>query len=209
MEVICLKCKRHIADEHINVAKDTAYCTACGELTSLSSLMSSSTDPKFDLYELVKGTNYKQEGFSWKLEASHRSWSALFLIPFTAVWAGISLSGIYGSQIESGEFDLQASLFGVPFLIGSIVLISITLMSIMGKTVISNENGKGLIFMGIGSIGWYRRFDWNSISSVVEKQSYQYEHISLEGKKRINFGWGLGDKKRYYLANALRSKLKI
>lgn len=132
---------------------------------------------------------------------------ALFLVPFTFVWAGGSLSGIYGTQLLTGEFNAEQSLFGIPFLIGSIVLISITLMSLFGRTHVSNENGKALVFIGIGPIGWYRRFDWKNIDRVVESESRQYKHISLEGSKRLNLGWGLSSEKRYFMSNFLKTKL--
>ncbi|OZG70356.1 hypothetical protein BTA51_26300 [Hahella sp. CCB-MM4] len=133
---------------------------------------------------------------------------ALFFVPFTLVWAGGSLSGIYGSQLVSGKFDPVLSIFGLPFLFGSIVLITLCLMSLFGRTLVSVENGKALVFIGIGSIGWYRRFDWRTIDRVTENSSGQYKYISLEGSKRLNLGWGLSSKKQYYIANYLRAKLQ-
>ena len=208
MEVTCSKCSRKIESENVNVSKDTAYCLSCKNLSSLSSLLETSISSNFDAHEKVKGTKFSDNGFDWSVEASHRSLMAIFLVPFTMVWAGGSLSGIYGSQIVKGEFDPGQSLFGIPFLLGSVVLITITLMSVFGRTLISNQDGKALVFMGIGSIGWYRRFDWRNIDRVIETSKGQYNHIALEGSKRMNFAWGLSSKKQYYVANLLRSKLQ-
>ena len=74
--------------------------------------------------------------------------------------------------------------------------------------IVSVENGKGLVFMGVGSVGWYRRFDWNLIDRIIENTNSQYKYISLEGSKRLNFGWGLSANKQYYIANFLRTKLQ-
>jgi hypothetical protein len=208
MEVSCSRCKRKIESENINVAKDTAFCTYCESLTSLSTLLESTPSKSFEANSPVSGTTVDDRGYSWAVSGSHRSWMALFLVPFTLVWAGGSLSGIYGSQVLNSEFDAGLSLFGLPFLIGSVVLISVSLMNLFGRTLVSVENGKALIFMGIGSIGWYRRFEWRSIDRVTENTSGQYKHISLEGSKRLNFGWGLSAIKRYYIANFLRTKLQ-
>ncbi len=208
MEVTCSKCRRKILSENINVSKDTAFCQGCESLNSLSSLLESAPNSKFDLKQTVSGVRVSDDGYRWSIEASNRSLIALFLVPFTLVWAGGSLSGIYGTQIVSGEFDPQQSLFGLPFLIGSIVLISLTLMSIFGRTLVANENGKALVFIGIGPLGWYRRFDWKSIERVTETESRQRRHLSLEGSKRINLGWGLSSAKLYYMSNFLRTKLK-
>jgi len=208
MEVSCTSCERKIEATNINVAKDTAYCTNCESLTSLSSLLESTPSKNFDASSPVSGTSLDDRGLNWTVSGSHRSWMALFFVPFTLVWAGGSLSGIYGSQLISGEFDPGKSLFGLPFLIGSIVLISLSLMSVFGRTIVSVENGKALTFTGIGSIGWYRRFDWSAIDRVSENTSGQYKYISLEGCKRTNLGWGLSSKKLYYIANYLRTKLQ-
>lgn len=208
MDVTCSQCRTKINSDNINVAKDTAYCQRCENLTHLSSLLQSTPDRAFDKRQSIKGVSVSESGRNWSIDVSNRSIMALFLVPFTVVWAGGSLSGIYGTQIANGQFDAQQSLFGLPFLIGSIVLVSVALMSLFGRTHVSSENGKALVFIGIGAIGWYRRFEWRSIDSVVEKDSRQYKHISLEGHKRLNLGWGLSSEKRYYLANFLKTKLK-
>lgn len=208
MEVSCTNCKGKIEAENINISKDTAYCASCGNLASLSGLLESTPSKNFDAHSPVSGTTVDDRGYIWTVSGSHRSWMALFFVPFTLVWAGGSLSGIYGNQIVSGEFNPGQSLFGLPFLIGSVVLISLCLMSVFGRTLVTVENGKALIFMGIGSLGWYRRFDWSSIDRITEITTGQFKHISLEGAKRLNFGWGLSAKKQYYIANYLRTKLQ-
>ncbi len=207
MEVVCTKCKNKILSSNINVAKDTAYCTSCENVTYLSSLLASTSSNSFYQTNSEYGIKINDQGYSWSIEARHIGLMSVFLVPFTAVWAGGSLSGIYGSQIAKGEFDLTHSLFGLPFLIGSIVLVTVTLMGLFGRTVVSCENGKALIFIGIGKTGWYRRVVWKSIDRVSEVMSDQNKHISLEGSNRLCLGWGLSSKKLYFISNFLRSKL--
>jgi len=48
---------------------------------------------------------------------------AIIPVPFTALWAVGSLWAIYGSQIATGTFDPTSSLAGIPFLLGSLVLL--------------------------------------------------------------------------------------
>jgi hypothetical protein len=208
MEVMCKFCKSKIKSENINVVKDTAYCSNCENITALSALVSSTASSSFNPAGSESGITVTDQSYSWSIQASHLGPISIFLVPFTAVWAGGSLSGIYGSQLAKGELNLEQSLFGIPFLLGSIVLVTLTLMSLFGRTVVSNENGKALIFIGIGKIGWYRRFEWSSIDRVSESMNIQYKSISLEGGSRLSFGWGLSSKKLYFIANYLRSKLK-
>ena len=93
---------------------------------------------------------------------------ALFFIPFTCLWGGGSMSGIYGSQIIKHEFNLQLSLFGLPFLIGTIILVSACLFMLFGKRVLTLSAGKGTYFTGVGPIGWAKRFTYNYNTKVEE-----------------------------------------
>ena len=159
MDVNCTKCKRLIESKNINVEKDTAFCTSCRSLSSLSSMLVSATDPNFDSRKPVSGTKVSRNGSNWMISASHRSFSALFFVPFTVVWAGGSMTGIYGTQIAEGQFSVSQSLFGLHFLIGSIVLITLCFMSIFGSTLVSVVNNKELVLIGFVSTGWFRRCD--------------------------------------------------
>jgi hypothetical protein len=89
-----------------------------------------------------------------------------FLIPFTALWSGGSMFGIYGTQIQKGKFDLGTSLFGIPFLLGTIILLGIIIFLLFGKWVITMNQGEGIVFVGIYSIGWKRHFSYNKNSLV-------------------------------------------
>jgi len=82
----------------------------------------------------------------------------VFLILFTAVWGGGSMIGIYGSQIKSGHFDVSKSPLSLPFLIGTIVLCSITAFLLFGRWEIKLRRGEGIVFTGVGQLGWRRRF---------------------------------------------------
>lgn len=67
---------------------------------------------------------------------------------------GGALGGIYGSQIMAGEFNLMLSLFGIPFVLGTLFLGSIALMTVCGKVVVSTSYDQGKIFTGVGPFGW-------------------------------------------------------
>ena len=93
---------------------------------------------------------------------------ALFFIPFTCLWGGGSMSGIYGSQIVKQEFNWQLSLFGLPFLIGTVILVSSCLFMLFGKRVLTLSAGKGTYFTGVGPIGFTKRFTYNYNTKVEE-----------------------------------------
>ena len=90
----------------------------------------------------------------------------LFLIPFTCVWAGGSMWMLYGQQIVERTFDLEATLFGIPFLIGSVVLVWQCLFMLFGKRVLTLSGGNGRYFVGVGPIGRTVRFKYDRNTQV-------------------------------------------
>ena len=135
------------------------------------------------------------------------------MVPFMLVWSGGSLGGIYGTQLINGEFDLFQSLFGIPFIIGSIVFWSLALMSIWGKVELTLNKRGGKVFTGIGTIGLVKQFLWKDITTLKQKQATlrypgsQGGSLIFEGQKRISFGNGLKQKRLYYLLRATKSAI--
>ena len=206
----CPKCNTEVQNQNINIQTDVAQCQNCNNIFKISHYI----EPEygdFDIDNPPKGAWIKTEMHKIILGASTRSPIAFFLVPFMLVWSGGSLGGIYGTQFIKGEFDLIMSLFGIPFIIGSLIFWSLTLMAIWGKVEIVLDKNGGKTFTGIGKIGISKNFNWDDISSISEKQaSLRYpgssgSSISLEGKQRISIGRGLGDSKRYYLFKAIRT----
>lgn len=170
----------------------------------------------FDINNPPKGAyiNHLPDGV--QIGATTRSWFAFFIVPFMIVWSGGSLGGIYGSQILSGEFDIFMSLFGIPFLIGSIIFWGIALMSIMGKVEVTLDSNGGHIFTGVGKIGLNKRFLWSEINSVREEISTSRgrngsstnHYISLEGQRQVRFGSHLSSERRYYMLKTLEQLIQ-
>jgi hypothetical protein len=149
--------------------------------------------------------------------ASTRSPTALFLIPFMLVWSGGSLGGIYGSQLLHGHFSAEQSLFGIPFLIGTLVFGSIAIMTVAGKCELTVHGDAAELFVGVGRLGWRRRFHWSEINTVGEVREApvygrwpgsQGVALVLEGSRRFKFGSGINEARRYFLLQTLRRKIK-
>jgi hypothetical protein len=212
----CPSCNTKISAQNINIQTDLAQCHHCDLIFKVSEQMYkaqewSGGDLQFDVNNPPKGcwiNRDKNDPNTVIVGATTRSWLALFLVPFMIVWSGGSLGGIYGSQIIDGEFNIFMSLFGIPFLLGSIVFWSLALMSIAGKIELTlNKNG-GKVFTGVWKIGFTKGFSWDDISTVREDRSYSQKGgttftICLEGKKRVSFGYGLSSERRYYLMKVI------
>ncbi|PHX79451.1 MAG: hypothetical protein CK541_05015 [Opitutia bacterium] len=156
------------------------------------------------------------DGF--RLILSARSCIAFFLVPFTLVWAGGSVGGIYGMQIAKGEFNLLMSLFGLPFLAGSVLLIAITVMAVAGRCVVELAGGKFSI--RTGALGVYRTQSaaWDDVLScrLTEATSrgrssysttYQVE-IAVERGEPLRFGVGAERKTVLSLSRFLAGRIQ-
>ena len=86
-------------------------------------------------------------------------------------------------------------------------------MAIWGKVELTLDKQGGKAFTGLGNIGISKKFTWDEISTVKEKQSnFNYPgsqggSILLEGKRRVSFGMGVKEGRRYYLFRSLKNIL--
>jgi hypothetical protein len=189
-------------------------CPTCKEAFALSELVAQGHEVDIDLSEPPSGTWFRTEANGWELGGTTRHPIAFFLVPFMCVWSGLSLGGIYGSQIIQGKFNLVMSLFGLPFVAGTVLFGSIMLMTIVGKVTLRVDDGDGVVFTGVGPLGWSRRFRWDDVNRVEEiATSYQSpgnsgRMLALEGKTRLTFGSLLSQGRRFYFLQVLRRMLR-
>ncbi len=197
--------------EDLNVSTDLALCRHCGDFFKLSEAVEEAPEG-FDLDRPPRGVRFEQGLDGFRISATTRHPIAFFLVPFMAVWSGFSLGGIYGSQIASGKFNLGMSLFGIPFVLGTVLFGSIALMSVGGRVSLKVEGDEGLVFIGFLGIGFRKRFAWSGVKAVREEISLasrsRTSSIVLEGEKRISFGSGLNEERRRFLLHALRAMLR-
>jgi len=191
------------------VQTDIGKCQECEHIFKLSEVIDYEADG-FDINSPPKGAWFITNDATIKLGATTRSAIAFFLVPFTLVWSGGSLGGIYVTQIISGEFNPFISLFGIPFLLGSILLWTISLMAIWGKVEITITDDGGTVFTGLGKIGRKKHFAWEDISRIMEKHTpFNYpgkkgDPIHLIGATNISFGSGLSKSRKYYVMRTLQ-----
>ena len=203
----------------------TYVCPKCGERLRLEDLIaednaSASNDrllygnpPK----HLTVESEYAEGVPVTTIRYKRISLTALFLIPFTCVWAGGSLAGIYGSQIAKHAFDLKLSLFGIPFVIGSVFLISACLFTLFGKHVLTLSCGNGTYFRGVGPFGRTTRFGYNRETKVLcDETTYCVNGKRLPRLKLTNMNAtvsakicaGLDEDALEYVAALLRRECK-
>jgi hypothetical protein len=212
MHVICPQCGQGLTGDNINVATDMARCARCDEVFELSTLVRDRVPGPLDLDDPPRGAWYQSQFDGFVVGASTRHPIALFLVPFMCVWSGFSLGGIYGGQLVRGRFDLFQSLFGIPFLLGTMLFGTIALMAVCGKVVVRVAGSEGEVFTGIGPFGWRRGFDALGVTAVrvessISGQNQRTMSIVLDGPRKLRFGSGLTENRRDFVAAVLRREL--
>ena len=227
MQITCPTCRAKIATDDINVSTDVALCRSCGNTFHasealaasspiLGSLLSAIAPPSgpVDLNAPPSGAWYRPEADGFTAGATTRNWGALFLVPFTCVWAGGSMFGIYGTQIIKGQFNLPMSLFGIPFLLGSSLLVSMCAMTLFGRVTVSVHGDRLAVFTGVGPLGITRTGNLSDFKTVSEDFGFgainngrSSRVIRLEGSRSMAFGSGLSNDRRHFLAGALKTAL--
>ncbi len=174
MELHCPDCGLPIPTSEVAPSAGLAVCRSCDKTFGLEACQTAApigsrfhplpTDPP-------KGVTVEELMDGFRLTLTTRNGAAFFLIPFMIVWSGFSLGGIYGTQIYKGEFDLGQSLFGIPFVLGTLLFGSIALMSAFGKVVLEVRNGVLLHRVGFLGLYWTRRRDWNAFDRAELEES--------------------------------------
>jgi len=166
-----------------------------------------------------KGVDLVETMDGFRLTLSTRSCIAIFLVPFTLVWAGGSLGGIYGTQIAKGEFNWMMSLFGLPFLVGSCFLIALTVMSVAGRTIVELAGGKFSIRTGALGVYRTRSAPWSDVRSCRLTEAtrrgrnsysttYQVE-IKVDGAKDLELSAaGIEREDALWLARFLAARIQ-
>jgi hypothetical protein len=210
MTIHCPRCGHEVPASQVNVATDVGACRSCDNVFSLSSLVKQDAAPPLTP---PGGTWFDERLSGFEVGATTRSPMAFFMVPFMCIWSAGSLGVIYGRQITTGQFSLAMSLFGLPFLVGALLFWSITLMNVAGKIRLRVDGDLAELFIGVGGLGWRRRFPWSDIERVNELgTSTRYPGsrgmaIALEGKRRVALGGGLSSERRYFVVQTLRRKL--
>ena len=203
----CPNCNSTIFSKNINVQTDVAKCSACKIIFNVSEQTSSSD---FDPQKMPSGSWLIEKNGKVILGATTQSTQSLIQVPITFFWTVVMFGGIYGSQFLNNRFDLLRSLFGIPFIIITIFLWGMALMTIDGKVELTLSELGGKVFTGVGSLGITETFFWDEISNVEEQVcEYKYPNsmgseIIMTGLKKIKFGSVLTNERKHHLFRSLK-----
>ena len=210
----CPTCNAIIPEDDINVSEGVALCRACDALHRVSRLLDDGSEVgAIDLQSPPPGTWLINDINGWRAGANFRGPFLYIVSLFTLVWAGGSMTGIYIGPLIRGRLDLDQALFGIPFLIGSVVLISITTYIWSGRAEITQRGAR--IEVAYGGIFYTRRWDFAGdeatavrlTDSGVRTNGQPEHNIAIDGPGVEFGGLFLNAKKRAFLVAVLRERV--
>jgi hypothetical protein len=186
----CPKCRRTIASDDVNVAKDVAYCRTCNQSHPLSTLTHGGIDTELNLSDPPVGAWYRSDGTGTVAGATHRSiGTAIGALLSGLFWNGIvSIFVLLASAATLKHLDVPLPdwfpapnmdgspmsvgmtiflwIFLTPFIVIGLGMIFAFLSALAGKTEVRISGAEGMVFSGIGALGLRRRFETTSVKDI-------------------------------------------
>ncbi len=219
-EYSCPNCRTIIAHDDMNIKEGVGVCSRCGKISKLIDLVEEfdSADYSRLLYEKpprgIKLVRDKMNPMG-EVTLTYRriNPAVLFLIPFTAIWSGFSMTAIYiAPLLNEGTIPIEQALLGIPFLLGTILLLCTICTMLFGKKILTLSNGKGTYAFKVFGIGRTKHFELNRSTRIENTETnYQVNHNTLpqititNGSKRVNMFAGLRYDAIDYIIALLRS----
>jgi hypothetical protein len=237
-------CKHAIPGDDVNVAKDIAFCRRCNQVHSFSGLvMIAEQESGVDLSQPPDGAWSYGDGRNSVIGATHRSLgAALGALAISLFWngivsifvalavsatlqhMGIALPHWFPSpRMNGGEMGVGMTiflwLFLTPFIAIGLAMIGAFFSALAGRTQVRIGQGEGVVFTGIGSVGYRRRFNPSEVREVrIHDDSWRDSdgdrrrktHIIIEANdgKLIKFGSTLREDRMRFVAAAIRAALE-
>jgi hypothetical protein len=208
----CLHCGQVLDLADTNVATDVALCRACGRTMSFAAVLPADETATVDLAAPPRGVKV-DHSLIHGIEIRYRRLNPVvfFLIPFTALWSGLSLWGIYGSQLSDGALDPTLALAGLPFVLGTLVLLAVIAWMLLGHWRVRLNRGTAEIFRGVGPFGRRQHLPLGrdtvirlAPSSLRVNGRPQREIVMATGSHTVKFGALMPGDVRVFLAAVLR-----
>lgn len=142
--------------------------------------------------------------------------AVFFLIPFMCFWSGISLFGLYGTQIIARHFSLEKTLLGLPFLLGSVLLGGTLVFMLFGSRRLTLCGGELRLWSGVGPFGRTRTLRLTRETKVLDGFAEygvngvnppELHLVSPGAAKPFRLLGGAPDEVRRYVAACLKNEI--
>lgn len=222
----CPVCGENLPADFINIQEGVALCSACGQLSRLSEVVSHKRPVTEILEKPPKGCSITEWGQDVVIYASCRSMTGfLGALAFSLFWNGIvsvfvlvALAGLYTNlvgpvpawfpapqmnQPMNLGMTLFLCIFLLPFVTVGVVMIGAVVMTLAGKVEVSVGETEGVVRTGVGVLAWRSRFDATAVRRVTmgtstwqNNQEKSSPVIVIEADRTIKFGSMLTEERR-------------
>ncbi len=243
LKLVCPGCQQAIPTEDVNVSTDLALCRRCHVAHPFSHLLRrQEISANVNLDQRPAGVWERTTPRGVAFGASHRSlWGALGALGISLFWNGIvsvfmllnlantlRLLGIDQpawlpvALVEADPMGWGMTiflwLFLTPFLLIGAAMIGAFFMALAGRTEVRIDPNVGSVFIGVGPLGWRRKFRTSDVRHVGlsderwtdsdgDRQQRQEVVLELADDKKLKFGAGLKPERRAYLAALVQRTL--
>lgn len=194
-------------------------------------------DENVDVSRPPGGAWFQRTGTGFVTGATHRSWGqALGMLFFTTFWNGIVsvfvLLALGATLHHLGvpvphwfpkgtgmplPMTIFLWVFLTPFIAIGLLTFGIFLSSLAGRTQVTIEGGQGMVFSGVGPLGFRKRFSAAEVKDVrIEEAAWRDNRGSSRrrtqvvlntGDKPVVFGSMWNEPRRSFVAAALKREL--
>ncbi|MDD3469792.1 MAG: hypothetical protein PHE53_07415 [Thermoguttaceae bacterium] len=222
VEVICPQCHQPILLEDIQPAANLAICRQCQVTHQLSRLVSENELDIVNLDQKPRQVTIENESDGLRVTYKRIPGMFWFFLLFTCIWGGGSIGLIYIKPllIDRDVPSTAMLLGGIPFVIGSIVLIGVLFCMSCGRHIVQvnstgRQEGTCTHFYGVGSFGVTKRIDYHRDTEVlledgnckVNNQPLKDIVIRNRGEKEVRFGAFIPETSKLYLAALIRTTM--
>lgn len=220
----CPDCNAPIPDADANESEGVALCRGCESLHAIDSLGEWGDLPVpvgVLKDEPPSGCWMSDDGVECRVGIRARSASfGGFMAFFAALWnAGIVFFALQAAKVlatrPSGASRTPAvvlAIFLVPFVLVGVAIGVFALIGILGNVEVTIRGRRGVVFTGLGTIGWRRRFDATRVTGVrIVTSSAESERVihavCIDADRTIKLASMATPARRDWFAGALKTIL--
>ncbi len=188
--VVCPKCRVQLHIDDVNIEEGAALCRSCKMMHRLRDCLEVTGMVEAASADVPKGCRVVSDGGPTIIEASIASgWKFAATLFVCLFWNGVVsvflfhvLTSLYVHLIgplpawlpfkqatqQPAPFSIGLLVFLIPFVVIGVGMMCAVVLRLVGVVRVKLDEMKGSTFIGVGAIGWTRRFDISSVTSVRE-----------------------------------------
>lgn len=178
----CPYCSAPIPPELASPDRELTYCAGCRRMLRRAEVADGFLTDRTDLSQPPPGAWFRREADGFEAGASTQTPAAfLMLIVFLVVAAADAFGWRVAAEPANHPFT-RALVGGISLGIAGLALVlgwHVVLMR-WGRAVVTVRGGDGTLFIGVGSLGWRRRFRWDQTTLIEERLTCDEDTLDSE-----------------------------